>query len=128
MLELLDLGFKGLVTGCEEHWPDGYNALLQAATDIQPLMAYDMFISTEKAYSFFEKCLDAYLEEELSWFHMRLTPLHALFDPKQAVPQPSLEHQSNVLQIFIKHLTEHAEQYWQVTWSLYGILLTATGL
>ncbi|RGP75103.1 hypothetical protein FLONG3_5787 [Fusarium longipes] len=112
MLELLDLGFKGFVTGCDEHWPDGYNALLQAATDLQPLMAYDIFISPQKAYSFFEKCLDAYLQEELLWFHLRITPLHALFEPRQAVPRPSLEHQSKVLQIFITHLTEHAEEYW----------------
>ncbi|KPA40921.1 hypothetical protein FLAG1_06209 [Fusarium langsethiae] len=114
MLELLDLGFKGFVTGCEEHWDDGYNAILQAARDIQPLMAFDMFISPEKAYSFFEKCLDAYLHEERIWFHLRITPIHALFDLKQAVPQSSLnlEHQYKVLQIFIKHLTEHAEQYW----------------
>lgn len=112
MLELLDLGFKGFVTSCEEHWGDGYNALVDTARNIQSLMAYDMFISFEKAYSFFEKCLDAYLQEERIWFHLGTNPIHALFESKHAVAQPNLVHEYNVLQIFINHLTEHAEQYW----------------
>ncbi|CAG7562749.1 unnamed protein product [Fusarium equiseti] len=112
MIELLDLGFKGFVTCCLDHWPDGYNALLQAAADLYSLMAFDMFMSPEKAYTFFEKCLDAYLEEERLWFHLKVTPIHALFNNKQLVPDGSAEHQANVLQIFIKHLQDNAEKYW----------------
>ena len=114
MIELLDLGFRGFVTCCSDHWPNGYNALLQAAADLHSLMAFDMFTSPEKAYTFFEKCLDAYLEEERLWFHLKVTPLHALFNNKQLVPDGSAEHQANVLQIFIKHLQDNAERYWAV--------------
>ncbi|KAM0297187.1 hypothetical protein ACHAPM_009718 [Fusarium culmorum] len=121
MLELLDLGFKGFVTSCEEHWGDGYNALVDTARNIQSLLAYDMFISFEKAYSFFEKCLDAYLQEERIWFHLRTNPINALFESKHAVAQPNLEHEYNVLQIFINHLTEHAEQYWTLM-NKFGLL------
>ncbi|KAL3593496.1 hypothetical protein FPOAC2_07794 [Fusarium poae] len=121
MLELLELGFKGFVTSCDEHWNDGYNALFEAARHLQRLMAYDMFISPEKAYSFFEKCLDAYLQEERVWFHMRMSPIHAIFYFGQSVHHPAPEHQYNVLQIFINHLTEHAEQYWTLM-KKYGLL------
>ncbi|KAM0250106.1 hypothetical protein ACHAP5_002423 [Fusarium lateritium] len=80
MLELLDLGFKGFVTGCDWHWPDGYNALVNGCLNLQSLMAYDIFISAEKVYSFFEKCLDAYLQEGRLWFHLKMSPIFALFD------------------------------------------------
>ncbi|KAL6912818.1 hypothetical protein FSST1_010578 [Fusarium sambucinum] len=125
MLELLDLGFKGFVTSCEEHWIDGYNALFHAARHLQSLLAYDMFISPEKACSFFEKCLDAYLQEERVWFHMGMSPIHAIFHLGQSVlhssPISSLEREYDVLQIFINHLTKHAEQYWTLM-KKYGLL------
>ncbi|KIL95438.1 hypothetical protein FAVG1_00175 [Fusarium avenaceum] len=112
LLELLDLGFKGFVAGCEEHWPDGYNALVNGCMDLKSLMAFDIFISAEKVYSFFEKCLDAYLQEGRLWFHLKISPIFALFDFTQTTGKASIEHQTHVLKIFLDHLTEHAAEYW----------------
>ncbi|KAF4451601.1 hypothetical protein F53441_5457 [Fusarium austroafricanum] len=112
MVELLDLGFKGFVTGCREHWRSGFNALFNACRDIRSLMIFDTFISREKAYSFFKKCLDAYLGEGMLWFHLPVSPIQALFHNSQVLDRSSIEHQSTVLQVFIDHLTEHAETYW----------------
>ncbi|KAF4955258.1 hypothetical protein FSARC_11890 [Fusarium sarcochroum] len=112
MIELLDLGFKGFVTGCDTHWPDGYNALLNGCLGLQQLMAYNIFISPEKAYSFFEKCLDAYLQEGRLWFHLPVSPIYAICQNQQIIGRPGVEHQSSVLDIFINHLKDHAEEYW----------------
>ncbi|KAF5669419.1 hypothetical protein FHETE_4922 [Fusarium heterosporum] len=111
MLELLDLGFKGFVAGCDEHWPQGFNALTNTCWNIRSLMAYDIFIPPKKAYSFFEKCLDAYLQEGRLWFHMKISPIFALFD-FTTLSQAGPEHQTNVLRIFINHLRENAAAYW----------------
>ncbi|KAM0346710.1 hypothetical protein ACHAPU_005425 [Fusarium lateritium] len=111
MLELLDLGFKGFVAGCDEHWPQGFDALSNTCWNIRSLMAYDIFIPPKKAYSFFEKCLDAYLQEGRLWFHLKVSPIFALFDfttHSQAGP----EHQTNALRIFINHLRDNAAEYW----------------
>jgi ankyrin repeat protein len=112
MLELVELGFKGFVAGCEEHWPHGYNALLSACLNFRPLMATDIFIPSEKAHSFFKVCLDAYLREGRSWFHLPIPPIQALFDSSRNSGQDIIDHQIRVLQIFINHLTEHAQVYW----------------
>ncbi|KAM0208665.1 hypothetical protein ACHAPA_006802 [Fusarium lateritium] len=112
MLELLDLGFKGFVTGCDWHWPDGYNALVNGCLNLRSLMAYDIFISAEKVYSFFEKCLDAYLQEGRLWFHLKMSPIFALFDFSPTTGKADIEHQTHVLDMFINHLTKHAAEYW----------------
>jgi ankyrin repeat protein len=111
MLELLELGFTGFVAGCEEHWPDGYNALLCACLNIRKLMTTHLFIAADKARSFFKLCLDAYLKVGMSWFHLPISPIQALFHFRNSGPD-IVYHQKMVLEIFIKHLTEHAERYW----------------
>ncbi|KAM0562338.1 hypothetical protein ACHAPJ_002027 [Fusarium lateritium] len=112
MIELLDLGVKGFVTGCETHWLDGYNALLNGCLGLQKVMAINIFISPEKVYSFFEKCLDAYLEEGRLWLHLPMSPIYAICQNQQIIGRRCAEHQSAVLDMFINHLKEHAEEYW----------------
>ncbi|KAF5610426.1 uncharacterized protein FSUBG_3042 [Fusarium subglutinans] len=111
MLELVELGFRDFVAGCEEHWPDGYNALLCACQNIRMLMTTDLFIPADKARSFFKLCLDAYLKAGMSWFHLPISPIHALFHPRNS-GQDMVYHQRIVLEVFITHLTEHAQRYW----------------
>ncbi|KAF4444642.1 hypothetical protein FACUT_604 [Fusarium acutatum] len=112
MLELVELGFDGFVAGCEEHWPDGYNALLCACQNIRTLMTTDLFIPPDKARSFFKLCLDAYLKAGISWFHLPISPIQALFHSSRNSGHDIIYHQMGVLDIFIKHLTEHAPLYW----------------
>ncbi|KAG5750514.1 hypothetical protein H9Q70_006834 [Fusarium xylarioides] len=111
MLELVELGFGGFVAGCEEHWPDGYNALLCACQNIRTLMTTDLFIPADKARSFFKLCLDAYLRAGMSWFHLPISPIQALFHSRNS-GHDIIYHQKMVLEIFIKHLTDHAQRYW----------------
>ncbi|SCO88041.1 uncharacterized protein FRV6_12168 [Fusarium oxysporum] len=112
MLELVELGFSGFVAGCEEHWPHGYNALLSACLNFRTLMATDIFIPPEKAHSFFKLCLDGYLKARMIWFHLPISPIQALFNSSRNSGHDIIEHQIRVLQIFINHLTEHAQVYW----------------
>ncbi|KAF5646857.1 hypothetical protein F52700_1765 [Fusarium sp. NRRL 52700] len=110
MLELTELGLSGLVAGCEEHWPDGYNALLCACQNLRTLMTTDLFIPSEKARSFFRVCLDHYLTMGMSWFYLPISPIQALFSSQNSGPG-IIYHQKAVLEMFIKHLTEHAQAY-----------------
>ncbi|KAF5021692.1 hypothetical protein F66182_6249 [Fusarium sp. NRRL 66182] len=112
MLELLELGFKGFVASCKKHWPRGYNALLSSCLDIQSLMTYKASNSQEKVCLFFEKCLDAYLQEGRLWFHLPTSPIYAICRGEETHNKLPVECRSKVLQIFINHLSDHAEEYW----------------
>ncbi|KAJ4162901.1 hypothetical protein NW754_014322 [Fusarium falciforme] len=112
MVELLELGFTGFVAGCKEHWPNGYNALLQGCLHIQKLLQVNIFTAPKKVYSFIEKCLDAYLAEGRLWFHLSQPPIHAICQYQQTIGGPDFGHQEKVLKIFIDHLVAHADEYW----------------
>ncbi|KAM5345198.1 hypothetical protein ACJ41O_011060 [Fusarium nematophilum] len=114
MLELLDLGFGGFVTGCSKHWPSGYNALLHGCLQIQKLLQFNIFIPPEEVYSFFSRCLDIYLAEGRLWFHLPFPPLYAICQYRHTVGGTKCEHQERVLQIFIDHLVAHADEYWSL--------------
>ncbi|KAJ4311286.1 hypothetical protein N0V84_010533 [Fusarium piperis] len=109
MVELLELGFTGFVTSCKEHWPEGYNALLQGCLHFQRLLQVNIFTVAKKVYSFIEKCLDAYLAEGRPWFHLSQPPIHAICQYQQTIGGPDLEHQEKLLKIFIDHLGVGAE-------------------
>ncbi|RSL84792.1 hypothetical protein CEP51_003696 [Fusarium floridanum] len=112
MVELLELGFTGFVAGCQEHWPNGYNALVQGCLQIQKLLQVNIFTAPKKVYSFIEKCLDAYLAEGRLWFHLSQPPIHAICQYQQTIGGPDFSHQEKVLKIFIDHLVAHADEYW----------------
>ncbi|KAM0435812.1 hypothetical protein ACHAPT_002700 [Fusarium lateritium] len=112
MVELLELGFTGFVTGCKEHWPNGFNALLYGCLNIQKLVQINIFTAPKKVHSFIEKCLDAYLAEGRLWFHLPHPPIHAICQYQQTLGGASFEPQEKVLQIFIDHLEAHADEYW----------------
>lgn len=112
MLELLELGFTGFVTGCKQHWPNGYNALLEGCLDIQKLLQVNIFTAPEKVSSFIDKCLDAYLAEGRLWFHLSQPPIHAICQHQQTIGGPSFGHQEEILKRVIDHLVAHADEYW----------------
>ncbi|KAF5008495.1 hypothetical protein FDECE_5228 [Fusarium decemcellulare] len=114
MLELLELGFRGLVTGCSKHWPGGYNAILHGCLQIQKLLEFNIFLTPEKLYNFFRKCLDAYLAEGRLWFHLSCPPIYAICHYQHTIGGSTFVHQEKVLRIFIDHLVDHADDYWSL--------------
>ncbi|KAH7159745.1 ankyrin repeat-containing domain protein [Dactylonectria estremocensis] len=111
MLELVELGFGGFITGCETHWYDGYNALHHACFGLLRQLEYEE--SEESTLIFIRKCLDAYLKEGLLWFHVDCTPLHAVVQFGRS-ELSMLDIRRRILRVLLNHLDARAEDYWKL--------------
>ncbi|KAH7143749.1 hypothetical protein EDB81DRAFT_722253 [Dactylonectria macrodidyma] len=111
MVELVDLGFGGFITGCDTHWLDGYNALHHACYGLLRQLEYEE--AEETILIFIRKCLDAYLKEGLLWFHVDCTPLHAVLQFGRGEP-PMLDLRRRILRVLLNHLDARAEDYWKL--------------
>ncbi|KAF4973908.1 hypothetical protein FZEAL_9134 [Fusarium zealandicum] len=112
MIELLGLGFRGFVASCSEHWPVGYNALVDACLHIRGFLRYDFFTAPEQVYPVFSKCLDGYLAEGRLWFHVPTPPIHVICQYQKATKAPDCIRQMEILGLVLGHLVVHADEYW----------------
>ncbi|KAI5464933.1 hypothetical protein BGZ63DRAFT_350298 [Mariannaea sp. PMI_226] len=114
MLELMELGFGGFVTGCSKHWIHGYNALHHACFGLLGQLERKEDELAECTLLLIQKCLDVYLDEGILWFQVPCSPLCAVvqFGNNGRLVDWEIHHRA--LLKLLNHVEAHADRYWQL--------------
>lgn len=111
MLELVELGFGGFITGCSKHWVHGYNALHHACFGLLGQIDRDEEPIVEATLEFVRKCLDAYLDDGMLWFQVPCSPLAVVqFGDTNRTPDWNVYERA--LGELLDHVETHADRYW----------------
>lgn len=114
MLELVEGGFGGFITGCATHWPVGYNVLHHACFGLLRQLDDEEPELIETTIIFIRKCLDAYLAEGILWFLVDSTPLHAIVQFGGVTHGERFEIRERALRVLLNHLEARADEYWKL--------------
>lgn len=109
-----------LTASCEIHWPSGFNAICSAFCHIREESDTDLDEWPEVALEFeqyLEVCLDAYLDGELPWLNLSLTPVHAIFQSSNlAEVIDDFSSRNKCLHHILRHIQQNVDRYY---WSVY---------
>ncbi|KAH6894558.1 ankyrin repeat-containing domain protein [Thelonectria olida] len=113
MLELVELGFGGFITGCSKHWVHGYNALHHACFGLLGQIDREEEALVESTLLFIRKCLDAYLDDGMLWFQVPCSPL-AVVQFGNGNRTPDWNVYERALDELLQHVETHTDRYWKL--------------
>lgn len=107
---------EGFITGCELHWPDGFNALVDLLFHLGAMVDTTDNAQTSHFLHAVQLSLDSYIDLGIPWLHLPLNPVHAICQYKGLDGFASVPTNFRILKEIVAHLIKHAPYYyWSVS-------------